>query len=354
MNNNKKNSNKQSKKSRSQSKKGSVPFGLTVATKPRPARMRTKGSTISVSHTELISTVYNPRLDGTMNLVSLPINPGVVTFPWLRHVAKAYETYTFKKLIFRYVPCCAASKDGLVAMAIDFDALDAAPLSLGSLMSFDGAVSAQCYCQFDMNASALNMKKFTREHFVRIMASPVGSDLKTYDIGNLHVACVSGTGAATWGHVFVDYVVELQTPHVPEEEDPSSFSGKSTSITTLKNQLMKDAVITNSADPIIAAGDVNVLTNLKFLKAGEYLLEEQFSGTTLDDTYPTVSKALGYGDYTETRLHPIVNATGTQATFIRNVSIPTDNFEVSFSAPAAWTTAWAHYLRVSPYDFALA
>jgi hypothetical protein len=71
---------------------------------------------------------------------------------------------------------------------------------------------------------------------------PTNNDLKTYDVGNLHV-CTEGTAPATVGYLEVEYVVDLMTPQIQDPVGGSqSFTSDVTHIFKTVNVTDNDAV----------------------------------------------------------------------------------------------------------------
>lgn len=145
-------------------------------------------------------------------VTSYPIQPAVGTiFPWLSTIAQRYESYRFNKLCFLYKTQAATTAVGTVLMAVDYDPQDAAPVTKQQALSYRGAVRGAPWDSFELCCDSRDVNKlpqrFTRAGSVSL------SDLKTFDVGNLHV-CVQGVAAATVGELYVKYEVELYTPQV--------------------------------------------------------------------------------------------------------------------------------------------
>jgi len=134
-------------------------------------------------------------------------------FPWLSQVAQRYETYKFRKLQFEYHTRAATSQVGTVGLVFDFDAEDPAPASQMEALSYhdkcaDSPWKDQC-ALLDLAQGDRLPIRYTRA------GTPGGNyDIKTYDVGNLHVF-VDGVAASTnLGLLEVKYVVDLYTPQI--------------------------------------------------------------------------------------------------------------------------------------------
>lgn len=135
-------------------------------------------------------------------IFSIPINPGIAsTFPWLSSIANSYDKYLFHRLIFRYKSTCPTSTSGQVILAWDYDSLDPTPTTAQECCqeTYWKATSPWQHMGFSVNLNGIG-KLFTRD---RVIA---GSDLKTYDLGQLIV--LSDNNQAS-GYVEVEYDLTL-------------------------------------------------------------------------------------------------------------------------------------------------
>lgn len=169
---------------------------------------------VTVSHREYIADIS--RTSNVFDSTIVRINPGVAnSFPWLSQVAGRFESYTFSRLDYIFEPMVATTQSGSVMMAIDFDAADTSAPDKTTLMSYKGAVRSAPWQACRLVSSAIDREKMVKERFVRTGAVPAGTDVKTYDMGNLQLSTV-GTGAATvvLGELYVEYTVTLRTPQI--------------------------------------------------------------------------------------------------------------------------------------------
>lgn len=178
------------------------------------AKMMSNGNVTRVSHREFISDVSSAS--SGFSTVNFAINPGNVTaFPWLAAIAANYESYTFKKLNYRYVPLCPTSTQGRVTMAIDYDARDAVPTSKAVLSQYQGAIATPVWQQALYVAPPQNLIKFAKQRYVSGATTPASSDVKTYHVGQLILATSNTPATATsLGELWVEYDVEFQTPQI--------------------------------------------------------------------------------------------------------------------------------------------
>lgn len=170
-----------------------------------------------VSHREYVTDI-NLVETGFDLQFQFGINPGNSSlFPWLSQIATRYELYKFKSLRFVYEPQCGTSSSGTVFIAVDWDASDPPPQSKTQMMSYKNAVRSPLWFASEYNSAVPDLTRL-KTNYVLSGAAPEGTDIKTYDIGNLFVAIQSDSGTdQTAGELYVEYTVELITPQIINE-----------------------------------------------------------------------------------------------------------------------------------------
>lgn len=97
----------------------------------------------------------------------------------------------------------------------EYDAADAAPATEQIASSFEDVAEdapwKSIVCSLKNNA----MDTIGPRHFIRTGGVPAGQDIKLYDVGQLFVASVDGTGGAPVGKLWVEYDVTFHTPQLP-------------------------------------------------------------------------------------------------------------------------------------------
>jgi hypothetical protein len=120
-------------------------------------------------------------------------------------IANSFECYKILSMSFEFVSIAATSERGRIALAFEYDALDANPTNKVDLFQIAGASEANVWSSTSLQVKP-SSKLFTR------VGTVASSDLKTYDHGKV-IAGVSNTAtAAVVGELFVTYVIELITP----------------------------------------------------------------------------------------------------------------------------------------------
>jgi hypothetical protein len=135
---------------------------------------------------------------------SITCNPGLAaSFPWLSGHAQLFENYKIHKLVFRYKNLKGTNSGGNVILSFDYDTLDSAPttavLATQSTQYVDGAP----WRIFSLKVPTDGRKLFTRS------TTPVGADLKTYDMGKIHISTEGCADTTDHGYIEVDYDIEF-------------------------------------------------------------------------------------------------------------------------------------------------
>jgi hypothetical protein len=169
----------------------------------------------SVTHREYIGEI-TANAGGpptTFNVQSYAVHPGLQTlFPWLSKIAAHFARSNYSKLNVCYETEAPSSLGGTLVLALDYDALDAAPASKQQALAYRGSVRSAPWNDCRHTSGAEDLHKF-KSRFIRTAAAPATADLKTYDVGNLF-AITQGvtTASATCGELYVEYSVHLMTP----------------------------------------------------------------------------------------------------------------------------------------------
>lgn len=202
-----------------------VAAGTTVRNGPG-AKMNSNGNVTRVQHREFIADISSNS--SAFATTTLAINPGNPTaFPWLAAIATNYESYTFKKLAYRYLPLCPTSTQGRITMAIDYDARDTVPTTKAVLSQYQGAVATPVWQQGLYVSTPANLTKFCKQRYVSGPSVPTNSDVKTYHVGQFTIATSNTPASLTQlGELWVEYDVELQTPQIATSVQATSNTEK--------------------------------------------------------------------------------------------------------------------------------
>jgi hypothetical protein len=146
------------------------------------------------------------------------INPGqAATFPWLSSIAKNYEKFKFLMLEFYIVPqvsgFATAGQTGEVVLSVDYDASDAAPGNYQQQVDVWPHSCEPPPMRQRIMLSPKEMHKESDAKFVRPGGLIGGTDIKTYDCGNLFLGAVGISGGSVpLFSLHVRYSVEFTVP----------------------------------------------------------------------------------------------------------------------------------------------
>lgn len=192
-----------------------APVSITVKTRSNAPVVRSTRQGFIVRHREYLQDISS--VDSNFRNNALAVNPGVATsFPWLSAIAGRYEFYVFRRLHYVYEPICPTTTPGSVMMAIDYDAADTPPATKTALMSYRSAVRTAPWDRIRFDALRSDLHKFVEQRHIRLADAPTGTDIKTYDVGNLYFATQSTPASpTTLGELYVEYDVVFYTPQLP-------------------------------------------------------------------------------------------------------------------------------------------
>lgn len=179
--------------------------------------MHAQGQSVVVRHREYIGPVLGSQAFKVQ--YSLPLNPGMPTFPWLSKISRCYQEYQMKGCVYHYIPTSGNAISGTnsalgqVMMQTTYRASDSAPGSKVEMLNefcANESVPSESFihpieCDPKENPFAV--------HYIRSTAPPTGEPLMSYDLGKTFVA-TNGQLAdnTTLGDIWVTYEVELKKP----------------------------------------------------------------------------------------------------------------------------------------------
>jgi len=248
--------------------------------------MHKTSQSVIVRHKEYLADIYSAATGSpsAFSIQSFPLNPGVeLTFPWLCNIARNYQEYTIRGMIFHIEStsgesvAAANTTLGSVMMCTNYRATSAAPTSkielLNEFFSSD-AKPSESFChpiECDPRENPYNVQ------YVRSSAVPAGEDLKTYDLGTMYVA-TQGMQAnnVNLGELWVSYEVELRKPKATAlvgagtTSFVSSLAGSYATGTAFATALNTSTI--NSLGVVWSSAAANVTATLPVGSAGTYVL----------------------------------------------------------------------------------
>lgn len=241
-----------------------APVAVTRQIKGAKPKISGRGAgSITVVHREYLGQVVNTadlQVNGGVANNLLKVNPlNGILFSWLPTVAAGYDQYSFNSLSLRYVPLCATTATGRVAMYWDKDSTDLEPSDRVELANQAILKETSPWAEAVLSVPTDRIRRFCDDSAV--------ADRKLIDLGQLGVATYGGTGIIA-GDVFVSYSVTLYNPQ------PLATLIDTTRINT-SNQ-----VITN-VGPQYTKVDIDSGTSwlITFRGVGKFLLAGSVRGT---------------------------------------------------------------------------
>lgn len=290
---------------------------------------------IIVSHTEYISDVLGSV---AFTATQATVNPGLQgTFPWLASIAPNYESYKFESLEFEFRTTTNNQATGNVALLIDYDPADPAPLDkravLNSESSVDGPVWALCI-KHQSKKENLNKRS---TYLVRQGSVNATASLTLYDVGNLFVCTQGQASGAVIGELFCRYRVRLMTPQMGITGVGNALYSK------LSATAAGGAITVTGNGPFTVTGTPAVAT-ITATGPIQCIVAANVTGTGLVSLN-------GTGTVTQTPEGDIINstATGLAANFIANFNAG-DTLILTLTS----TTATAYSVRIGQYLYSLA
>jgi len=221
------------------------------------------------------------------------INPGqATTFPWLAKEALQWEKWGVSYCVFYYKPevsqFATNGQSGKIMLSADYDAGDSAPVSKqeveATVPHSDGMPYECVYLSLDPRRLVDNPKS---GKFVRPGNLPGGSDIKTYDGGNLFVSTYNNAATTVLGELRVKYKFWFSEPIL----NPTSITAPmNNSVTTVQG----NSTTVLSTGVVISVGHMETIINglgvttsdgiILTLLPGNYLIDVDlaFEGSALN------------------------------------------------------------------------
>jgi hypothetical protein len=187
-----------------------MPVAVTQAfPKSEPKFSSLKNGSLRIRNREFVSTVTGSTTGPTVrsNVIN-PNNP--LMFPFLTGIAKRFDLYRFRRLVFHYGARCATTQTGTFIMAIDFDTRDNPPGSLADALVLKPSANEVIWKSFSLSVK----DKLGEERFVHDPAVPIpnGTSLTDYFVGVLITYQGTAHDISDKGFLSVEYDVELSKP----------------------------------------------------------------------------------------------------------------------------------------------
>jgi hypothetical protein len=199
------------------------------------------------------------------------VQPGDAgTFHWLSQVAGCFEQYKIISVAFRFIPACATTQVGTVAMMWDPDPFDAAPTSMADVTAAHKATSGPAWNSLKLELDPHQIHRTYDRLYTRIHAiQSLGPELRQTDAGTLHVCYEDADDAKLFGRVFIEYTVALYAP-APRSEAMLTWEVQTTSATAgdLSGDIATTTNSTQEGTPVLYYED----STTKWGVTGDYLV----------------------------------------------------------------------------------
>lgn len=175
----------------------------------RPKFQNVRGQ-VSVSHREYIQQmngvgtgVFTVNAGQAANTYAIaPINVNV--FPWLLSIARNFDQYKLTKLTFHYVPLCATTEIGRIALFYDKDSGDAGPTDRSELANYQHLAESPPWAPIELDIPLDSVYRFVNDSNV--------TDRKLVDTGRFGFAVYGTASGNALGDIFVSYTIQLKEP----------------------------------------------------------------------------------------------------------------------------------------------
>jgi len=180
--------------------------------------MHKDGQSITVRHKEYLGEIRGNTSFTVQQTYSL--NPGnSYTFPWLSTIAAKFQEYTFKGVVFHYVPTSGSAINstnpalGSVMLQTSYRPGDSAPASKVEMLNEYWSMESSPIDTAAHPIECAVKENLLGTRYVRTGAVPAGDNIALYDVGTTFVA-TSGQPASgnVVGDLWVTYEVELRKP----------------------------------------------------------------------------------------------------------------------------------------------
>lgn len=261
---------------------------------------------------------YVAEINGSTNFATTkyPINPGVaLTFPEGSVEAQLWTEWQMDRCVFYYKPEVSAyatqGQNGKLILAVDYNAANATPTTKQQVELMD---RADCMpskeCALSLDPACVNRSD---AKYVRTGAVPPGTDIKTYDGGNLWVSTYGQTNGNVIGELRVRYRFRVGKPTLLNAgavaaQTSASFFQSSVPESSGATTVAKNVAFATAG--VNGLGAVNTAGSIVIPVAGTYLVNVSLSGEVTGGNVPTVVADIqlaGVSAYAEAATRPKVD-----------------------------------------------
>jgi hypothetical protein len=201
-----------------------APAAVGMVSRSGAPKITRKNDSITVAHREYLRDIVSDPFNEFAYDV-FRINPSdATTFPFLSAIADEYESYRFISLKAHYVPGCGSSQGGHVILGMDYDASDPTDnTTKQQMLAWKSSVSGQMWEPLTLVCDPKDLHKIGPVRYNAAVQSSNTAQVVVQDAANLYVATTQTNGLTLngtffnqveLGQLWIEYVVELQTPQL--------------------------------------------------------------------------------------------------------------------------------------------
>jgi hypothetical protein len=283
-----------------------------VATARKISTGKPRVSSTATGDIRVVHREYVRDIPGSVGFTatSFPVNPGQsALFPWLSTLASRFESYRFLRLRFALNTMSTTAATGSVALALDYDAADAAPTSKLQAMSYRSSVRDAPWKDLDFESTSEDLRRANNLYIRTLAVLPANLDIKTYDTGNLFVVTQGQAGTTAVSELYVEYDVQLITPQI--DSLGATTVARVNGSTGLSSTVLFGTSPVIDADSTLAVSVNAAGTILTFL--------QDFNGLAISSIAGTVLSAMTTGSSTAT-VSAFTASAGTNNTVLITVN----------------------------------
>lgn len=251
--------------------------------------MQSNMESITFRHREYIGDISSSILYAKNEF---DVNPGLdSTFPYLSNIARNFQQYRMKGLIFEFKSTSASALNstntalGTVALAMQYQTDAPSFTSKGEMLnemwSVDGKPSEDVLLPIECDPSVTPMMV----NYIRSGDLPSNRDKKMYDLGRVTVATVGSQAIAVVGELWVSYEVELHKPQAQGNRYSMECAHYSTTGNTNAEPLKGPAKYLDNIGCTITSTSITFPTTA----SGRYFVQYSIVGGSVVIQQPSIS-----------------------------------------------------------------
>lgn len=229
------------------------------------------------------------------------INPGLPgTFPYLSQIAKAFELYRMRGLVYEFksmssdsvLSASASTALGTVAMATQYNSLNPGFTNLIAMENHEFSNACKPSCDFYHPVECKKSLISVSELYTRTGAVPDNADIRLYDLGQFNIA-TSGMQNATGviGQLWCTYEVEF---YQAKYDAPTSILSDHVRNSSISNTQWLGSAHSFAGGCSLGLGiETNTITFPTNVRDGTFFVNQQFRSTAGAGAFTRPTIAIG-------------------------------------------------------------